>query len=300
MSNKLDKIFNNSKKITIDDNSKLVIMSDCHRGAGDNHDNFIKNQSIYEAALIQYYKKDFTYIELGDGDDMWEVKKYEDIIEIHLDTFKQLKKFKDSNRLIMIYGNHDIVKKSPEILKKYFYKYYNKETKKIEDLLNNLDVYESLILNYKNHDIFLLHGHQVDFLNNNLWYLARFLVRYAWRSLEFIGLKDPTNAAKNYHVMKSTEKKLTKWSIKNNKILIAGHTHRSIFPQIGQSLYFNDGSCIHPNGITCLEIEKGNITLVKWKYKVNENDYIYVERSIIAGPENMLNFYFQNKSYEKS
>lgn len=291
MSRKLDKIFATSKRLSIDDNTKLVIMSDCHRGAGDNYDNFIKNQSIYEAALLSYYKKGFTYIELGDGDDMWEVKRYEDIIDVHLDAFKQIKKFKDDGRLIMIYGNHDIVKRDPKVLEKYFYKYYDKESKKDEDLLDGLVVYESLILNYKNYDIFLLHGHQADFLNSNLWQLSRFLVRYVWRSLEFVGLKDPTSAAKNYKVMKSTDKKLTKWSIKNNKILIAGHTHRAIFPQIGQSLYFNDGSCIHPNGITCLEIENGNITLVKWKFKVNEEDMLFVERTILAGEEPIVDFY---------
>ena len=42
MNKKLDKIFEKSKKLVIDDNSKIVIMSDCHRG----DDNFIKNQNI--------------------------------------------------------------------------------------------------------------------------------------------------------------------------------------------------------------------------------------------------------------
>ena len=291
MNKKLDNIFKKSKRILIDDDTKMVIMSDCHRGAGDNYDNFIKNQSIYEAALIHYYKKGFIYVELGDGDEMWEVKNYEDIVDVHIDVFKQLKKFYDDERLIMIYGNHDIVKMSQKTLEKYFYKYYDKETKKEENLLNNLIVYESLVLNYKNHDIFLLHGHQVDFLNNSLWRISRFLVRYVWKPLEFFGIKDPTSAAKNYKVVKSTDKKLTKWSIDNNKILIAGHTHRPIFPQIGQSLYFNDGSCIHPNGITCLEIEKGNITLVKWKFKVNEENMIFAERVVLAGNEPIVNFY---------
>ena len=128
MSKKLDKKFEKSQRIPIDNNTKIVIMSDCHRGAGDNLDNFIKNQTIYEAALLYYYNSGFTYIELGDGDEMWEVKNYQDIIEVNLDVFKQLKKFYETNRLIMIYGNHDISKKSKTILEKYFYKYYNKET----------------------------------------------------------------------------------------------------------------------------------------------------------------------------
>lgn len=291
MIKKLNKIFKTSKRISINDRSKLVIMSDCHRGSGDAHDNFTKNQNIYEAALIHYYKKGFTYIELGDGDDMWEVKNYKDIIQEHLETFKILKKFNNSKRLIMIYGNHDICKKSEKFLKEYFYKYYDNNTKKEEKLLNNLKVYESLILEYKNCEIFMIHGHQVDLLNSIFWRLSRFLVRYIWRYLEQVGIKDPTSAAKNYRVSKKTEKKLKKWSMKNNKILISGHTHRPIFPKTGQSLYFNDGSCIHPNGITCLEIEKGNITLVKWIFKLKKNKLISVGRKVIAGKESIINFY---------
>lgn len=291
MGKKLDKIFNKSKRLLINDNTKLVIMSDCHRGAGDNYDNFVKNQNIFKAALQHYYDKDFTYIELGDGDDMWEVKDYENIIDVHLDSFKQLKKFNDSSRLIMIYGNHDIVKKSPTILKKYFYNYYDKITKQQKPLLNDLTVYESLILNYKNYDIFLIHGHQIEFLNGTLWRFSRFLVRYLWRSLEHIGAKDPTSAAKNYQVTNITEKKLQKWSNKNNKILIAGHTHRAIFPKVGQGLYFNDGSCIHPNGITCLEIESGSISLVRWELEVNKDNLISIKRNILEGKEPIANFF---------
>lgn len=299
MNKKLDKIFKNSKIIHIDDNSKLVIMSDCHRGAGDNYDNFIKNKNIFEAALLYYYNKDFTYIELGDGDDMWEVKNYEDIIQVHLDTFKQLKKFYNENRLIMIYGNHDIVKRYPTILEKYFYKYHDKITKQDEILLEGLIVHEALILNYKNNDIFLIHGHQVNFLNNTLWQFSRILIRYIWKTLEHISTKDPTSAAKNYGITKKTEKKLNKWSNKNNKILITGHTHRPIFPKIGQSLYFNDGSCIHPNGITCLEIENGNITLVKWEFKVNRNELISVKRKILDGNEPIISFFKEKQIINK-
>lgn len=293
MTKKLDKIFKNSKNMTIDDNTKIVIMSDCHRGIGDNFDNFLKNKNIFESALNYYYKNNFTYIELGDGDDMWEVKNYKEIVEEHLDIFKLLKKFYDSNRLIMIYGNHDIEKKYPVVLENHFYKYYDKETKKDESLLEFLFVSESIVLNYKGYDIFMLHGHQADFLNSKLWRFSRFLVRYVWKFFEWLGVKDFTGSAKNYCFKSWTEKKLEKWSINNNKILIAGHTHRAFFPKAGQSLYFNDGSCIHPNGITCLEIQNGCISLVKWEYKVNEEGIILVERKVLEGNEPIIGFYIK-------
>ena len=294
MTRKLNKVFAKSKRLHIDDNTKLVIMSDCHRGNGDNYDNFVQNQNIFKAALQYYYHRNFTYIELGDGDEMWEVENYKDIVETYLDIFKLLKKFNDENRLIMIYGNHDMIKKSPAVLKKYFYKYYDNETKQNKDLLEGLIVYESLVLNYHSYDIFLTHGHQVDFLNSRFWRFSRLMVRHIWKNLEHFGVKDTTNSAKNYGVTKNTDKKLQEWSVKNNKMLIAGHTHRPTFPKIGQSLYFNDGSCIHPNGITCLEIEKGKITLVKWEFKVNKEGIISVGKQVIEGNEPIINFFNKN------
>lgn len=296
MIKKLDEIFKSSKRIKIDDSSRLVIMSDCHRGAGDNFDNFIKNENIYEAVLRYYYSKNFTYIELGDGDDMWEVKNYKEIVYEHLNTFRLLKKFNDSDRLYMIYGNHDICKKFNNILKDNFYKYYDRDSKKEKDLLNNLKVYESLILVYKGYDIFLIHGHQVDILNGTFWRVSRFLVRHFWRRFERIILKDPTGAAKNYEVVQRREKRLDKWSVNNNKILIAGHTHRPIFPKVGKSLYFNDGSCVHPNGITCLEIENGNIVLVKWMF-IYKNNNFSLRRVVLGGEESIINFFLSKTSH---
>lgn len=287
----LNKIYSKSKKIPIDEQTKIVVMSDCHRGAGDNFDNFIRNQNIFQAALLHYYKNGFTYVELGDGDEMWEVENYKEIVEEHFDTFQILKKFHDSNRLYMIYGNHDMCKKSKKILREFLNHYYNKNTQKEESLLLNLEVYESLILDYQNHEIFMVHGHQVDLLNSTFWRFSRFLVRHIWRHLEYFGIKDPTSTAKNYRVMNKVEKKLTKWSMEQNKILIAGHTHRPIYPKIGQSLYFNDGSCIHPNGITCLEIEQGKITLVKWQFTLKQEQYISVKREVLEGNEPILHFF---------
>lgn len=288
----LNKIYEKAKVLHINDDSKIVIMSDVHRGAGNNYDNYIHNQNIFEASLLYYYKHNFTYIELGDGDEMWEVSNYKEIIEQHLSTFKILGKYHENNRLYMIYGNHDICKKSKSILEKYFYTHFNKVTQKTEKLLFNLNVYEALILKYDDdNDIFLVHGHQLSFLNSTLWRLSRFLVRHIWKHLEQIGIKDPTSAAKNYHISKKIEKKLTKWSQINHKIIITGHTHRSTFSYPYESLYFNAGSCIHPNGITCLEIENGTITLVKWAFKLKDNHIISVNREILTKGELIRNYF---------
>lgn len=265
-------------------------MSDCHRGKKDIYDNFSKNENIFLSALDYYYKKGFVYIELGDGDDLWEVKKCTDIVKSNILTFNIIKKFYNSGRFFMLYGNHDITKSSPKVMDACFYNYYNEKTKEDETLLKGLNTYESLILKYNNYDIFLIHGHQVDYLNSTVWKFTRFLVRSLWRTLENMGIKDPTSSIKNYKVAKNTEKKLESWSIKNKKILIAGHTHRPVFPKNKKSLYFNSGSCVHPNGITAIEIDSGFITLVKWEYKIKKGELFSVKRNILE-TELISNFY---------
>ena len=52
--------------------SRYILMSDCHRGTGNANDNFLKNEYLYLAALQYYFAGNFTYIELGDGDELWE------------------------------------------------------------------------------------------------------------------------------------------------------------------------------------------------------------------------------------
>lgn len=291
MNKKLYKIYKKSKIMNIDDNSKIIIMSDVHRGNGNNYDNFIKNKNIFIFALQYYYNKGFTYIELGDGDEMWEVKYCNHIIKEHLSSFKQLKKFNNFNRLIMLYGNHDIEKRKIEVLQKNFYMYYNEKDNTIESLLDGLNVLESLILKYKKFNIFLIHGHQLDFINSSIWPISRLVIRHFWKKIEHIGIKDPTDNIENYKVAKKIEKKLHNWSKKNNIIIIAGHTHRSIFPKVGNSLYFNTGSCIHPDGITALEIENGKIRLVKWQFKINKGQLFSVERKIISYDKNIKDFF---------
>jgi len=256
-------------------------MSDLHRGKKDKYDNFSKNENIFLYALDYYYKKGFIYIELGDGDDLWEVKKCTNIVKSNIDSFKMLKKFYNARRLYMLYGNHDIVKSSPLVFESCFNSYYNEKSIELETLLKGLTIYESLVLKYNNNDIFLIHGHQVDYLNSTIWKITRFLVRSLWRTLEELGVSDPTKSIKNYKVAKNTEKILENWSIKTNKILIAGHTHRPVFPKDNKSLYFNTGSGVHPNGITSIEIDNSYISLVKWEYKIKKGELFLVNRKVL-------------------
>jgi predicted phosphodiesterase len=292
-SKRLSRVLATSKVIPFDESSRFVLMSDCHRGDGSWGDNFSNNQNLFFAALSYYYEYGYTYFELGDGDELWENRNIQDIIGTHSDAFWLMSLFYQNGRFHMLYGNHDIVKKDPKFARTNCDSFYCESNHTKEALFPGIEITEGIVLQYRNTDykILLAHGHQGDILNDTLWKLARFLVRYLWRPLELLGIRDPTSAAKNNHIKNSVDKKLIEWAKDENQILICGHTHRAVFPKPGESLYFNDGSCVHPRCITAIEIRNGMITLVKWAIMTKPDRTLYVGREILEPPVNLFRYY---------
>ncbi len=295
-SKRLSQVLEQAKVMTFDESSRIVIMSDCHRGNGSWGDNFSNNQNVFFAALYYYYDNGYTYIELGDGDELWENRKIEDIISAHSDAFWLMSLLYKDYRFHMLYGNHDIIKRDPRFAKTKCHDFYCDNVQSHLALFPGIEMNEGLLLKYRNtkYQILLTHGHQGDFMNSDLWKISRFLVRYVWKPLELIGVKDPTSAAKNNERKNSIEKKLSDWSTKNQQLLICGHTHRPVFPKPGEALYFNDGSCVHPRCITAIEIKNGTIALVKWAVLTRPDRTLYVGREVLEGPERLLD-YFQTR-----
>jgi len=58
------------KRLSLSSDSRLIIMSDMHRGDGTGSDDFAHNSLIYKCALDYYLENGFTYIELGDAEEM--------------------------------------------------------------------------------------------------------------------------------------------------------------------------------------------------------------------------------------
>lgn len=280
---RLNKSFKNAPVLPLDHGCKYVLFSDCHRGNGTNNDNFLKNQHLYLAALRYYYRHGYTYIELGDGDELWENRNMEQIKEIHSDVFWQLSRFYEKDRLYMIYGNHDMVKKYASFTKKKYSSYYCSSHQCNEPLFPGIRFHSGIVLRDQaaGRDLYLTHGHQASLLNSTLWPVNCFLVRYVWKPLEQIGILDPTSAAKNYTTKQKSETRLTDWARQYGRILITGHTHR---PMAGEedSPYLNTGCCVHPYCVTCIEVETGHLTLVKWYMSARESGSVYVEREELA------------------
>lgn len=284
--NRLSDIFKSAPEIPFSNSSKIVLFSDCHRGDGSWVDDFRHNQNIYYAAIKHYFDQGFTYFDLGDSDELWKNKKLSEITNIYSDTYRLLHDFHAEGRYYSLFGNHDIVKKYPSFVARNMKTYYSSHYAGYMPLFENLKIYEGLIL--KNVEsqtkIFLVHGHQGDIVSDIFWKLGRFLSRYFWRRLEFFGHKDPTSAAKNYQTRKKVERKIIAWIKENQQIVIAGHTHRPSCPAEDELPYFNTGSCVHPNCITCIEIVNSEILLVKWDIKTREDRTVYIDREPISPP----------------
>lgn len=285
---RISRAFKNAKKLPLDTKSKYILFSDCHRGDNSFADDFKSNKQIFIYALEQYLKKDFTYIELGDGDELWE-NNFKDIFRAHKDVFKLLKKFHDKNQLHFIWGNHDMDYKYKKNIIKNLHYYDDLVEGRNQELMIDVSFSEAILLENKNKNtVFLLHGHQADWFNYVFWKFSKFLVRYLWRPLQLVGIKDPTSPAQNFKELIKVEKNLEKWVKKNNnQMIITGHTHRPRFPSPNELPHFNDGSCVHPRCITGLEIENNEITLIKWARVVDDFGTQHIKRTVLEGPENL-------------
>ena len=100
--------YENAFCLPLNPSSKYVLFSDCHRGTGRSNDNFLKNEYLYLAALKYYFSHGFTYIELGDGDELWENRSMCPIREMHAQSFELLSRFYAKHRFYAVYGNHAV------------------------------------------------------------------------------------------------------------------------------------------------------------------------------------------------
>lgn len=289
---RFNNIKENSKRIDINNKSKIVIFSDCHRGNGTYYDDLYPNVNIYLAALRYYYNEGYTYIENGDGDELWKFKKVSDIFDAHRDEYNILNEFKKKNKLHMIYGNHDNVK-SKKRFKREIAKLQNRRVK-LYDFYRNLDIVESITLKYhetidSSREYILFHGHQFDFLSYELLEVSKYLVRYVWNILNGVfSVKEPTSPVRSDNRRDKIDKRVLKLSKEENESIIIGHTHKTMFPKDSEPQYFNIGAGVLPYTVTCIEISNGVIALVKWGVTTNSNGALIIRKEIIGGPKSLI------------
>ncbi|MDR0570831.1 MAG: serine/threonine protein phosphatase [Clostridiales Family XIII bacterium] len=295
---RLDRAFMGAFPVPFDDNSKFVFFSDVHRGDDSLADEFARNRHIYYHALNYYYQGDFTYVEVGDGDELWENAHFQRIYNSHSVIFDLLKKYHASGRLYMLYGNHNMQMKDEHFVKAQMHTGFDDYLETENDLFPGIHVHEALVLKHRETDqeIFVVHGHQGDLWNDQLWRLSYVMIRFLWRFFHIMGFHYASSPARNREKRHRLEKHFRKWNLTTGISIICGHTHRPKFPSLGAPAYFNCGCCIHPRGIFCLEIVYGKICLVSWRMHSKRDGTLYIKRNVVKGPEPIISF-CSNTSY---
>jgi predicted phosphodiesterase len=301
--------------LPFDSTHKFIILSDQHKGAKDNSDDFELAENNYLTALQYYFQEGYYLICLGDSEELWENTLLQ-IIKNNQASFKAEKQFVQANKFIKIFGNHDL--------------YWDNDPLAAISLLTiygqAVTIYEGLILQSTNLQqplsLFLTHGHQGDLQSDGNWF-SKWFVSTIWAPLQSF-LKINLNTPANNDFLKTLHNTIMyQWSAEQkNVILITGHTHQPVFASLThienlyqrlsvanknnqtaiahqlqtqieklaingvivpdfaayKPTYFNSGCCCFDDGdITGIEIEGGMIRLIKWQY----NAALQSEKSVL-------------------
>ena len=290
---------------------KLIVMSDMHRGDGSGADDFAQNSLIYRCALEYYLENGFTYVELGDAEELWENDNFDQIYITHTSVYELLAKFHDPDpektRYLKVWGNHDLYWKVNEAV--------------YRTLFPGIEIHEGIVLETGLREgggevsgaILLLHGHQADpKCSGEAAAVSRFFVHNFWPDLQRCGVKDPTRAAINPGLCNEVDKRLHEWASRNDQgiaAIIAGHTHRAVFENLSlterryleskvktdgikiknqpDGSSYNTGSCVHQLCITGIEITFENgprLRLIKWGQST-EGKALTIQRTVLEETE---------------
>ncbi len=272
MKKTLDRLYENCPEKPL--KPPILILSDLHMGDGGGSDDFKANSGIYLALLREYFPKGHTLVLLGDIEELWE----DDLVDILLtypEIFSWHKKFHQEGRLIKIVGNHDIFLEERKFFARAKAVLRKRGLEELYDLLPPPSL-PALKMKLEEGEIFLFHGHQLDFLSNALWKLSRFFVRYLWKPIQIMLRVSTASPAKGSRKRRALEREYYKWAEKRRKVIVCGHTHRAMFASsIGKQettgevyrmslpVYFNSGCGIYTDGkITAIEISHGKIRLL--------------------------------------
>jgi len=277
---------------------RLVIISDLHRGAGDDADDFRFSQHALAAALEHYQRTRWMLAVLGDAEDLWECEPAEVVAEYRA-SLRLEKPFLDSGRYFRFAGNHDEDWRSAALVEQY-----------LEPILGRVGILQALRLEVMERgrrlgELFLVHGHQGTLLGERHAWVSEAVLPVLWRPIQRLLNIKTTTPAYSWRLGRKHELAMHNWAVTRGRVIvIAGHTHHSIFPtparyaqlsatyddlrhqpeaygseelerleadlayaaDVHQPCYFNTGCCSFSDGsLTAIEIAGGQVRLVRWR-----------------------------------
>lgn len=284
--NRLTAAYETAHVLEFDEDSRFVFLSDAHRGDGSKADEFARNRTVFAHALEHYLTEEFTLVELGDQDDLWEFPHIRHIVKANGPVFDVLRQFHAAGRYLRLFGNHDMQLADPRYVRQNLSLAPNPVTGALEPLFPSLEVHGALLLRHRwtGQEVVVVHGHQGDFANDQNWRFTMVTFRGFWKWLHAFGIKSPSSPIRNSFKRHKVERNYVKWIREHRIALICGHTHREKFPRPDETPYFNTGCGTFNGYVTGMEIVKDEISLVGWDVEPDSNGYLHVARHVLAGP----------------
>jgi hypothetical protein len=301
----------------------MVVLSDQHKGAGDQADEFRGNEHAYAGALRHYADAGFTLILLGDVEELWE-NDFREVARRHASSLTAEAAFGPS-RYLRLWGNHDDRWNLDAVMARELGPHIPRAPE-----AGGRRVWEAIRFGVASGDtrlgtLLLLHGHQGTFASDKIRGVSRLALRVYRLFQNAFGIcwfGGCTTPAADVCLRGEHDRHLYEWAVAQpGTILIAGHTHRPVWAgqthlqqlelaradlQVRQAggepvpptlmrevedriarqqrevgscndvpatrpAYFNSGCCKFQDGdITALEIEDGDLRLVRWKTPVGQ------------------------------
>ncbi len=318
------KLLNESaRKEILEDDSKIVFMSDFHMGDGSSYDDFLPNKQLVQDALRRFYYPGGWKLVLNG--DIEELHKYSlgAIRKAYPELYGIFGEFQSQGRLRKLVGNHDHALHTLQH--------------------GEFELYDAIRFERGQDTLLVFHGHQSNNLYVKYLSISDFLVRFFVAPLKIRNRDKSVDSKRRFRA----ERRIYGASKDAGIVSVTGHTHRPLFEsyskydtlrwtmetllrqyamapeaekkdivtrigiysaefkrltrsekkqKISQSLYekeemvlpciFNSGCATGRGGFTAIEIEKGNISLVHWSKDGNSKPYLerqMASRYLLAG-----------------
>ena len=268
----------------------FIIFSDQHKGTKTFDDDFLSNQVNYIAALNYYQQKKFSFINLGDAEELWECKP-EKVTAAYESTLKAEAVFQEGDKYYRTFGNHDLLWKNNLDVMLYLKKIFKMPLPVFEGIVLRMEINLSSPI-----DIFLTHGHQGDKMSDNNAF-STWVIAHVWSPLQRFLQININTPANDFSLRNKHNHLMYEWSSESkNLFLITGHTHKPVFasgkyaenalhkidtsesPHQLRPTYFNTGCCCFSDGdITGIEIADGYFRLIKWHSEENVPGRVILE-----------------------
>lgn len=211
----LEKAYKRSRRIKIDNNSKIVVLSDFHLGSGRSRDEFKKNSKLVMTALREWYlPRGYTLILNGDIEELHRLRLHT-ISQAWEELYRLFLDFKMGPGLYKIQGNHD---NGPS--------FAWKTGRSDAELEVNSEILPSVILEYGEEEMLVLHGHQASLYNSPFKHKMNHLfLRYLAHPLHINNIKRDFLSDKPL----KAEQRIFEFAREKGIIALAGHTHRALF-----------------------------------------------------------------------